>query len=60
MKNEFKVQSILEKVEILEVNVQDGNCLTDCGCWIWIGNKSSMTKGCYKDKLIDAYTSVKL
>lgn len=60
MKNEFKVQSILEKVEILEVNGQDGNCLTDCGRWIWIGNKSSTTKRCYKDKLIDTYTNVKL
>ncbi|HBF4994285.1 TPA: hypothetical protein ACG3JQ_003141 [Clostridioides difficile] len=44
MKNEFKVQLILEKVEILEVNVQDGNCLTDCACWIWIGNKRHTTK----------------
>lgn len=60
MKKEFKVQSISEKVEVLEVNGQDGNCLADCGRWIWIGNKNSTTKGCYKDKLIDAYASVKL
>nr|WP_312983847.1 hypothetical protein [Clostridioides sp.] len=60
MKKEFKVQAISEKVEILEVNGQNGNCLADCGRMMWFGNKSSTTRGCYRDKLIDAYKSVKL
>ena len=60
MKKEFKIKKITEKVESLEVNGQNGNCLADCGRYIWIGNKSSTTKGCYRDKYIDAYASVKL
>lgn len=60
MKKEFKVKAISEKVEVLEVNGQNGNCLADCGRYIWIANSSSKTRGCYEDKLIDAYKSVKL
>ena len=60
MKKEFKVQAISEKVDVLEVNGQNGNCLLDCGRLIWLGSRSSTTRGCYQDKLIDAYASVKL
>lgn len=59
MKNEFKVKSISEKVEVLEVNGQDSrvshNCLNNCVRYIWEGYSSSKQPSCKKTPWRDAY-----
>ncbi|CEN30896.1 Uncharacterised protein [[Clostridium] sordellii] len=57
MEKRFKVQAILEKVELLEVNGQylHPDCLVDCTEVRWLGNKSHSTKGCYNKQVATPY-----